>query len=190
MGVALRRELDAYQRALDAYRRRYGSSVREQNAALQQLQQGQQRYLVPSNTEGQYLVANKIDDKGNFSFDTQKTGGFLGIGRKTVPVTTSDATLYPVLPEGPTPENIGEGPVAPDASMAAARSAGRPSLAQLEAGLIGEVVRGKGVRYGNSWRPPESLASKMAKLAEEEKLRQEEAAAEAVNQEPEVREIP
>lgn len=189
MSAVLRREIDAYQRALEAYRRRYGSAVREQNAALQNLQQGQ-RYLVPSNEEGVYLVANKIDDKGNFSFDTQKTGGFLGIGRKTVPVTTRDTSLHPVLPEGPTEERMGSAPTAPSASMAQARASNRPSLAQLEGGLIGEVVRGGGVRYSDNWRAPESLAARMAKLAEEEKQRQEEAAEEAARQEPEVRETP
>lgn len=44
---------------------------------------------------------------------------------------------------------------APDPSMAQARAAARPNMAMMEAGLIGEVMRGKGVRGGVPvYRPP------------------------------------
>lgn len=196
----LQRDLDAYQRALEAYRRRYGSAVREQNAAIQNLQSGQQ-YLVPTETAGQYLIATGVDPYGEFSFKTERTGGFLGMGRQTVPVTVSDEppggvmgsvyemageitgqpvpksaterTGIPLLPTGPTPDAVGAAPVAPDASLAQARAAGRPSLAQAEAGLIGQVMRGKGVRQGGVWYPPTALASEMAERAEEKRLQDE-----------------
>ena len=169
----LRREVDAYQRALEAYRRRYAALVREQNAALQNLQQGNQRYLVPTEQEGQYLIANRIDDRGNFTFDTRKTGGILGIGRQTVPVVVGSDGGYQVLPEGPTEAVLGPVPQEPTASMAQARAASQPSLAQFEAGLIGEVLRGKGLRYSDSWRAPLSVAQQMERAAALERIRLE-----------------
>lgn len=170
----LRREIDAYQRALEAYRRRYGSAVREQNTALRNLQAGQ-RYLVPADQEGKYLIANSIDRTGNFKFDTEKKGGFLGIGRKTVPRVVGEDSGIPVLPKGPTTEEIGSAPAGPDASMAQARGAARPSLAELEGGLIGDVIKGDGVRYG-TWFAPKSVAKEMSDQAEiERRAREEEA---------------
>jgi len=161
----LRRDIDAYQTALDTYRRHYTSSVNEQNAALQALQAGQQRYLVPTNTPGQYAIATGVDDKGSFSLQTHKTGGFLGMGRKTVPDVVGADYGLPVLPTGPTPEAMGPAPQAPNASMAEARRMQQPSLAEQEAGLIGEVMQGRSVRNDTRFFPPDSVAMAMSKRA-------------------------
>lgn len=166
----LRRELDAYERALAAYRRKYGKAVREQNQALEALQRGE-RFLVPSNVSGQYLIAKSINDQGDIQVETHKTGGFLGMGRKTVPTTVYDTTGYNMMPQGPTPEVLGSAPVKPDVSM---MHLDRPSLASVEGGLVNEVLRGRGVLQESTWRPPRSIALEMAKRKEEAVKAQEE----------------
>jgi len=145
----LARDIDAYNRALQQYRQRYSSSVREQNAAIKALQSGV-RHLVPNTQNpGKYYVARGIDARGNFSFDTRRSG----------PVTTTDKNLHPVMPAGFSEE----APVEPDASVAQTRAAARPSLAQMEAGLIGQAIRGRGVKQGGAYFPPESLAQQMSR---------------------------
>lgn len=54
-----------------------------------------------------------------------------------------DVSLYAAKPGDPPVFNR----VAPSATYAETARAGRPSLAQIEAGLIGEVMRGSGIRY-------------------------------------------
>lgn len=63
---------------------------------------------------------------------------------------TRDVGVYPEAPGA----IEGFNRQAPNPSMAQARAARRPSLAQIEAGLIGQVIRGGGVRQGvPAYRP-------------------------------------
>lgn len=168
MASVLSRELDSYQNAMAAYRRKYGNAVEEQNVALQDLQNGR-RTLIPTEDPTKYVIANGVDQYGNFNIEKKKVGGFLGMGGQKVPrVVTANSpeeahakTGLRILPKGPTEELMGDAPVAPDPSMAQIRAAQRPSLAEAEAGLIGQVLQGKGVRTGTMWNPPDSIAQQM-----------------------------
>lgn len=167
MASVLSREFDSYQNALAAYRRKYSGAVKEQNTALQELQGGR-RTLIPTDKPGVYVIASSMDQNGNFNLEKKKVGGFFGIGGQEVPRTVEGTpeeahakTGLRILPSGPTEELMGDAPTAPDPSMAQVRSAQRPSLADVEAGLIGQVLQGKGVRQGAVWTPPESIAQQM-----------------------------
>lgn len=167
MASVLSRELDSYQRALDAYRRKYTSSVQEQNTALRDLQGGR-RTLIPTEDPNLYVIARGVDKYGNFKLETHEVGGSFFSDGQDVPRTVSGSpeqahqkTGLRILPKGPTDEYMGAAPVAPDPSMAQVRSAQRASLADVEGGLIGQVISGKGVRSGTTWRPPESVAQQM-----------------------------
>lgn len=160
----LSRDLDAYERALTQYRQHYGSAVREQNAAIQGLQHGE-RYLLPTDEEGRYVIAKGIDEDGEFELVKKKKGGMFGIGAKKIPKIVKDPTGYNMFPKGPTEQMLGAPPVAPDPSIAEIKNAAGPSLADLERGLIGEVIQGNGVINDNRWFPPKSLAQEMAARA-------------------------
>lgn len=68
-----------------------------------------------------------------------------------------DASVYVEKPEEWTKQFTRK---APDPTFAQVKRAGMPTLAQIEGGLIGEVMRGKGVRYGVPvYRPPGAAAA-------------------------------
>lgn len=83
----------------------------------------------------------------------QQTGW--GVSESYSPDTyefSRDASIYMERPEEWAKQFTRK---APDPTFAQVKRAGMPSLAQIEGGLIGEVMRGKGVRYGvPAYRPP------------------------------------
>lgn len=168
MSSVLSREFDSYQSALNSYRRKYSSAVEEQNVALRDLQNGR-RTLIPTEKKGVYVIARGVDSKGNFNLEKKKVGGFLGIGGEKVPRTVTGTpeqahqkTGLRILPSGPTEDLMGQAPQAPNPSMAQIRRSQQASLADVETGLIGQVIQGKGVRQeGLPWQPPESVAQQM-----------------------------
>jgi hypothetical protein len=63
----------------------------------------------------------------------------------TIYDVSRDASVYSELPEKDIPGFTAR---APSATTSQVRRAGMPSMAEIEGGLVGEVMRGGGVRYG------------------------------------------
>lgn len=82
-------------------------------------------------------------DGGDSSYQEQPTYEF-----------SRDASVYFEQPEEWTKTFNRQ---APDPTGAQTRRAGRPTLAQIEGGLIGEVMKGSGVRYGVPVYRPKNL---------------------------------
>lgn len=73
-------------------------------------------------------------------------------GKPDIYTLSRNASVYAEKPDEWTKQFTRK---APDPTFAQVKRAGMPTLAQIEGGLIGEVMRGKGVRYGVPvYRPP------------------------------------
>ena len=162
MGV-LSRDLAAYQTALDAYNRQlrgYNSTVRNYNDSLILDAQGKPmlaEYEV--HYPGMYHYYS-VDDKGYL----KEVPLPAGVDPATVGVTALEGqsqywlARQNIPPGGYPPEKPGEwgktfDVKAPNPTKAEIRRESTPSLAEMEAGLIGEAIRGRGVRYGTGGSP-------------------------------------
>lgn len=146
----LSRELDSYQRAVDAYQRKVNSHNR-----------GVQRYedTIARDSMGDRLVVDqagnvfKVDETGNLTPSKLPGGKIEDYGQTEIP----DEDRFKMLrvpgfsdgyPETPGTFDQKFNRQAPDPSFAQVAKASAPSMAQMEAGLIGQVMRGGGVRGG------------------------------------------
>lgn len=101
---------------------------------------GAQRHILG----GEWRVDQKIP--GFSSGDNQEPDRY---------VVSRDASIYPEQP-GDWTKKFGK--KAPDPTGAQMKKMGMPTLAEVEAGLIGEVIKGGGVRYGVPvYRPKDEL---------------------------------
>lgn len=149
--AVLSRELDSYRRAVDAYQRRLNSH----NRTVQAYED-----TVARDAMGDRLV---VDDSGNV-YKVDRTGKLtpssIPEGTALEDMATSEIPgedRFRVLRLGGKDADLPERPEdfkgafnrqAPNPSFAQAAKASAPSLAQVEAGLIGEVMRGSGPRGG------------------------------------------
>jgi hypothetical protein len=167
----LARDLDAYNRALTAYQRRVGgynrsvdkyndSMVRDANGNI--LIQGMgggssgtdasdatpdTAYLMAVDTTGKVIAAKPAEGFNESAYGTSAIEGATGYRMlRQNPIGTADnKPIYQEKPEEWTEEFKGK---APDPTYAQVKKAGTASLAAQEAGLIGEVIKGGGLKTG------------------------------------------
>lgn len=167
----LARDLDAYNRALTAYQRRVGgynrsvdkyndSMVRDANGNI--LIQGMgggssgtdasdatpdTAYLMAVDTTGRVIAAKPAEGFNESAYGTSAIEGNTGYRMlRQNPIGTADnKPIYQEKPEEWTEEFKGK---APDPTYAQVKKAGTASLAAQEAGLIGEVIKGGGLKTG------------------------------------------
>ena len=167
----LARDLDAYNRALTAYQRRVGgynrsvdkyneSMVRDANGNI--LIQGMgggsagtdasdptpdTTYLMAVDTTGKVIAAKPVEGFNESAYGTSAIEGATGYRMlRQNPIGTADnKPIYQEKPEAWTEEFKGK---APDPTYGQVKKAGAPSLAAREAGLIGEVIKGGGLKAG------------------------------------------
>jgi len=165
----LARDLDAYNRALTAYQRRVGgynrsvdkyndSMVRDANGNI--LIQGMgggssgtdasdatpdTAYLMAVDTTGKVIAAKPAEGFNESAYGTSAIEGNTGYRMlRQNPIGTADnKPIYQEKPEEWTEEFKGN---APDPTYAQVKKAGTASLAAQEAGLIGEVIKGGGLK--------------------------------------------
>jgi len=167
----LARDLDAYNRALSAYQRRVGSynrSVDQYNQSMVRdangniLIQGMgggsagtdasdptpdTPYLMAVDTTGKVIAAKPVEGFNESAYGTSAIEGATGyrLLRQNPIGTADDKPIYQEKPEDWTEEFKGK---APDPTYGQVKKAGAPSLAAREAGLIGEVIKGGGLKTG------------------------------------------
>ena len=167
----LARDLDAYNRALTAYQRRVGSynrsvdqynqsMVRDANGnvLIQGMNGGTQAteaseatpdttYLMAVDTTGKVIAAKPVEGFDESAYGTTAIEGATGYRMlRQNPIGTADnKPIYQEKPEDWTEEFKLK---APDPTYGQVKRAGTPSLAAKEAGLIGEVIKGGGLKTG------------------------------------------
>ena len=167
----LARDLDAYNRALTAYQRRVGSynrsvdqynqsMVRDANGnvLIQGMNGGTQAteaseatpdttYLMAVDTTGKVIEAKPVEGFDESAYGTTAIEGATGYRMlRQNPIGTADnKPIYQEKPEDWTEEFKLK---APDPTYGQVKRAGTPSLAAKEAGLIGEVIKGGGLKTG------------------------------------------
>lgn len=167
----LARDLDAYNRALTAYQRRAGgynrsvdqynqSMVRDANGNI--LIQGMgggsagtdasdavpdSSYLMAVDTTGKVISAKLAEGFNESAYGTSAIEGATGYRmlRQNPTGTADNKPTYQEKPEEWTEEFKGK---APDPTYGQIKKASAPSLAAQEAGLIGEVIKGGGLKTG------------------------------------------
>lgn len=167
----LTRDLDAYNRALTAYQRRaggYNRSVDKYNASMVRdangniLIQGMtggsagtdgsdavpdSSYLMAVDTTGKVIAAKTVEGFNESAYGTSAIEGDTGFRMlRQNPIGTADnKPIYQEKPKEWTEEFKGK---APDPTYGQVKKAGAPSLAAQETGLIGEVIKGGGLKTG------------------------------------------
>jgi hypothetical protein len=167
----LARDLDAYNRALTAYQRRaggYNRSVDKYNASMVRdangniLIQGMtggsagtdgsdavpdSSYLMAVDTTGKVIAAKTVEGFNESAYGTSAIEGDTGFRMlRQNPIGTADnKPIYQEKPKEWTEEFKGK---APDPTYGQVKKAGAPSLAAQETGLIGEVIKGGGLKTG------------------------------------------
>jgi hypothetical protein len=104
-------------------------------------------YLMAVDTTGKVITAKPVEGFNESAYGTSAIEGATGYRMlRQNPIGTADnKPIYQEKPEEWTEEFKGK---APDPTYGQVKKAGAPSLASQEAGLIGEVIKGGGLKTG------------------------------------------